>query len=545
MLKKWLIDNNFLAANAKDDEVELAAEKAMEAGKLKLSQYTSLKAEKTPEQKVADERAQFAKSITDGVAESNKALIEGIAKLFATKTETPAAPAVEDVKEPEMDIDAKIAEAIGKALAVHKTEHQGEKVLKIAATFSDEKDPETVRVKRAAERFSDTKGARTYGTKHFKAGQPMTLDCRGGKSVDEMSQLDKALMHVWFKHQVAPEYLTESDKDLLAYIVETKTFVNTDKDRADARKLTADEVAEWKYSFNTGRKANILDDTTSGGAYAVPEFYDTNAILVPLHTMELAPYVRIIEVPRGHAAESWSIGLPSTVSTAEGTGITPFDATALIGDFSVPFFPVSCAIEMGKDWLSDASPGVGNDIQFQMSEVFAAWADEQVAVGDGTTEPQGIMNASSTVSVLSVNGSGGPVDIIDLVNLYFGVSKAHRQKFGSRMRFGMTDTTYKRFKSLQTGVNNDDRLLFGNDMVDYNFLNVPVGTPYSGMTNAQAFCCNMGGYRWYRRQGVQFSREDRGSTLMLKNTMLVMARSRNGGKLERGQYAAVCSTLPA
>lgn len=542
MLKKWLTDNGFLAADAKDADVEGAAEKALESGKLKLSQYTSLKAEKTPEQKVADERAQFAKSITDGVAESNKVLIEGIAKLFAPKTETPADPAVEEVKEPELDLDAKIAQALEKALSSQKTEHQGEKLLKIAATFSDDKHPETVRVKRAAERFSDTKGARVH-TKGLKAGQPMTLECRGGAPVDEMSHLDKALMHVWFKYQVAPEYLTESDKDLLAYTVETKTFVNTDKDRADARKLNADEIAQWKHAFNTGRKVAVLDDTTSGGEYAVPEFYDTNAILVPLHTMELAPYVRIIEVPRGSAAESWSIGLPTTVSTAEGTGITAFDATALIGDFNVPFFPVSCAIEMGKDWLSDASPGVGNDIQFQMSEVFAAWADEQVAVGDGTTEPQGIMNASSTVAVVSVNNTGGPVDIIDLVNLYFGVSKAHRQKFGSRMRFGMTDTTYKRFKSLQTGVNNDDRLLFGNNMTDYNFLGVPVGTPYSGMTNSQAFCCNMGGYRWYRRQGVQFSREDRGSTLMLKNTMLVMARSRNGGKLERGQYAAVSTTL--
>lgn len=548
MLKQWLIDNGFLAADAKDADVEAAAEKAMEEGKLKLSQYHSLKAAKTPEEKVASERDAFAKSIADGVAAQNKALLEGLAKMFgASKAEEAVEEAEEDTKEADVDLDTKIAEAIQKAISASKkddAEHQGEKLFKLASTMADDKHPDTVRVKRAADRFSDTKSARTY-TKGEKAGQPIMLDCRGNAALDNPSQLDNALMHAWFKFQVAPEHLTESDKDLLAYTVETKTFVNTDKNRSDARKLTGEEIAHWKHLINTGRKVAILDDTTSGGEYAVPEFYDTNSILVPLHTMELAPFVRVVEVPRGSAAESWSIGLPSTVSTAEGTAITAFDATALIGDFNVPFFPASCFIEMGKDWLSDASPNVGRDIQFQISEVFAAWADEQVAVGDGTTEPQGIMNASSTTSVASINGSGGPLDIIDLVNLYFGVNKSHRQKYGSRMRFGMTDTTYKRFKSLQTGVANDDRLLFGNNLNEYSFLGTPVGTPYSGMTNAQVFCANLGGYRWYRRQGVQFVTEDRGSTLTLKNTMLIGARTRNGGKLERGGYAAVMTNAQA
>lgn len=539
MLKKWLIDNGFLAADAKDDAVDIAVEKAMEEKKLTLAKYKSLLAEKSPEDKLAEERAAFAKMISDPI----------IAAVSATKAlASVEVVAEEEVDEPtetkNVDIDALVAKAVAEALKAQKSseEHLGTKIFSLSSTMSDEKHPDTVRVKSAAARFTDTKTQRTF-VKGPHAGQPMTLECKGGKAVDVPSQLENALMAAWFKFQVCPEHLTEHDKSLLVYTVEHKDFVNVDQGSTESRRLHADEVADWKYRINTGFKANLLDDSTSGGQYAVPEFYDTNAILVPANVGELSPYVSITEVPRGHSAVSHQIGLPTITAVAEGTAQTVFDATAYVSTFTCSFYPAQCFIEVGRDLLSDAVPGFGAEIMTQMGKAFAAWMDEQIAVGDGTTEPQGVFNASGTSAIMSVNSSGGPLDIADLVNLVGGVSKPHFANYDrANARFIMTNAEYMAFRRLSTGITNDDRLLFGDDLKSYNLLNFGVSTPYSGLTNSQIAFVQLGGYRWYRRQGVQFGLETAGRTLTLSSTNLIYGRTRNGGKLERGAYAAVMTT---
>lgn len=546
MLKKWLIDNGFLAADAGDDAVDIAVEKAMKEGKLSMSQYKSLLTEKTPEQKVAEERAQFAKSIADSVASSNKDLIEGLVK--ALKPEAPKAeetPKVEETKAADVDLDKKIKDAVESIMKASQpsADHLGKKIFSLASTVGNAQHPDTIRIKSAAERFTDVKTARLW-EKGFKAGQPMTLECRGNKAVDMPSQLDNALMAAWFKFQVAPEALTDHDRSLLVYCVEHKEFVNTDANSVEPRRLTGDEISAWKHYINVGYKANeLLDDSNSGGQYAVPEFFDTNAVLVPINTGELTPYVSITEVPRGHSAVSYAMGIPTVTAVAEGTAQTIFSSASYVSQFTCSFFPAQCFIEVGRDFLSDAAPQFGANLMMQMSKAFGAWADEQIIVGDGTTEPQGIMNASGTVAVSSTNGTGGPVEISDLVNLMAGVNKAHYANFDrSRARYIMTNSEYYAFRRLSTGITNDDRLLFGDDLKSYNLLNHGVSTPYSGMTNSQVAFCQLGGYRWYRRQGVQFGRESAGKTLTLTNTELVFGRTRNGGKLERGAYAAVMTT---
>lgn len=535
MLMKWLKDNGFLAADAKEDAVDAAVEAAFKAGKLTAGQYKSLLAEKSPEQKIADDRAAFAKMITDGVA---GAVVE------AVKSLKPEAPKVEAPKVEETpDVEKLVKDAVAAALKAQqpKEEHLGKKIFSLASTIGNAEHPDTVRIKSAAERFTDVKTQRTY-TKGFRAGQPMTLECRGHKAVDLPSQLDNALSHAWFKFQVAPESLTDHDKSLLVYAVEHKEFVGQDAFSTDARRLNGDEIAYLKHAINNGigQKANMLDDTTSGGQYAVPEFFDTNAILVPLNDGELTPFVNIIEVPRGHSVVSYSMGLPTVTKVAEGTAQTIFDATGLVGQFTCSFFPAQCFIEIGRDFLSDAVPRFGQDIMTQMGRAFGAWADEQIVTGDGTTEPQGIFNASSTTTVISTNGSGGPVDISDLVNLQAAVDKAHFNNYDrSRCRYIMTNAEYYAFRRLSTGISQDDRLLFGDNMKEYNLLMFGVSTPYAGLTNSQIAFAQLGGYRWYRRQGVVYGTETAGATLVRSNTNLVYGRTRNGGKLERGQYAAV------
>lgn len=557
LLKKWLVENGYLAADAKDDEVEPAAEKAMSEKKLTLAKYRELSAD------VSAQRAEFAKSISDPILTAVKeqgAALSGLSNSIQSlvtvltpkqaKGGDPTETADEDTDEPEeYKVDDRVFSAVEKHLAdkgykpAGDDNHAAKGVLKLAATFHDEKDPETVRVKRAAERFADNRTQRKH-TKGIWAGQPMSYQ---GEDIDEATPRDNALYHAWFKMQVCPESLSEHDKDLCAYIVETKRFVNTDANSAAPRKLTPEEVAEWKYRINRGIKAPLLDDTaTSGGAYSVPEFFDRNSIVVPLLDMEISPWVNVVDVPRGSAAQNFVFGTFTVTKTAEGSAASAFDATSLIANKDTTFFPAQCILEVGRDYLSDAVPHIGSLIMGQMNRAFGAWADEQIISGDGTTEPQGILNASGTVAVPSTNSVGGPLEIADLVNLRFGVGKAHYRNYDrSRANYAMTETAYARFRGKSTGVTNDDRLLFGDNLDSYELLGHKVGNPNYGMGNSNIVFCQFGGYRWYRRQGVQFVTETGGSTLLYSNLAAIVGRTRNGGQLDRGAYAAVMTDAQA
>src|SRR5687768_1350064 len=132
MLKQWLIDNGHLAADAKEADVDAAVEKAMadtSDKKLTFAKYKSLLAEKSPEQKIADDRAEFAKTIAKSLAD--------ILKPAAPAPEaTKEAPATE-TKTAEVDLDKVVAEKVAAALATQKTaDHQVEKVFKLASTLS-------------------------------------------------------------------------------------------------------------------------------------------------------------------------------------------------------------------------------------------------------------------------------------------------------------------------------------------------------------------------------------------------------------------------
>jgi hypothetical protein len=108
--------------------------------------------------------------------------------------------------------------------------------------------------------------------------------------------------------------------------------------------------------------------------------------------------------------------------------------------------------------------------------------------------------------------------------------------------FGMTDTTYKKLRSIATGVTGDTRLIFGEDVEGYTLFGHPVAIIATTMTNDDIFFAQMGGYRLYRRQGARFRRTMEGITLTKTNTMLVAADMRFGGQLDRGGYAAVATS---
>jgi HK97 family phage major capsid protein len=388
------------------------------------------------------------------------------------------------------------------------------------------------------------------------------------KPILEPSEFEYAKMGALFKSMIIRDCgaeeaaklvgirLTELDEQLVKSSLHEDEWVGPGAGEKEylstPRKLTEPERNKFQKSglYGSGKnfspgwgKAPILNDSTSGGQQAVPQYFDFEAIRTPLLYGELVPFVEITPTDRGGSAHSYSIGTPTYVTTASGTTITAFDATSFVTTFDVTFFPVSCGILWGRDFEMDAAPNFGQIVVAQLGDQFKLQMDNWIAVGDGTTQPQGLVNASGTTSVTATGSSHATMVYNDGLNLVYGVTKPFRKAFGGQnTMFISTDKMYKKFMQLNTGVTGDTRPIYGMHLKDYQLGDYHFAVQ-NDIADGTVFVANLRGYRLYRRLGLYFELITTGQTLTLANEKLLFARARFGGKLTLGGYCAKMTSL--
>lgn len=554
-LKDHLVKTFGLKADATDDEALKFAATKFGSGELTAEKVKELTAS-------PDRVGELKKMITETVAEAMKGFAPKPTEVPVVPPVAPVAPAAGATKTPaeletermaafqtkmtemETRFEARMAEKAAAGGGTQSSPSPVGSILKMGVDYNKDDAPDTIRVKSATARYDGTtKGA-------FRKGISTQPLIHNGVHLDEPSQLRKAMARTWFKFELGGQdcqYLNEHEKDLLRHILTREKFY-ADGDTQEARFLTERERHEVfstkRFEGMTMQKAAILDSNTSGGSYAVPQFFDYDLILLPILGNELAPLCNIVDVPKGDAATGYTMdNFAFTSGSTEGTAITLATTTSYIGQHNTTFYRAAVGVEIGLNWLEDAAPNILDNIIARIQAKAAEWADEQVAFGDGTTEPQGIMNASGTIDVTLNTPTTGPYVISDVLNLLFGVSKAYRNNHPrQRAAFGMTDVTYKKLRSIATGVTGDTRLIFGEDIEGYTLFGHRASIIGTGLTNDDLFFCQAGGYRLYRRQPVRIRRIMDGVTLFKTNTMVAGADMRWGGQLDRGGYAAVATS---
>lgn len=501
-LKKFLVENG-LAANATDEQAKAAASRLLITDALTQEKFLELTAE--PE-------ADLATKLEKG--------LDALAKLGEQNAAATAAATLPNM---------------GKALA-----EGGEKGAAGTA----------VRVKRAHEWYSDKRSELRYpmqdsrGTKHPFAGQ-LVGEGEGPlkRVIQQSSQRDSAVCGAYVKASLQhckglpPQLrLTDHDKDLLQFALAElewggqSTALGEKFEGFNNRKLTELE-----------QKA-VLDDVTSGGVEAAPIVFDDMLITTPLLYGELFPSVNVVPIARGRRIEGVSIGnVTLTSGGADNTNITLFTTTSFIAAFDTNIYVCDGAIEIGLDFLSDSPIDIVGEVNRQYGIRQLAWLDEQVAVGDGTTEPEGVTVSGGTTSV--AGGSAAPtVGVYE--SFFFGVTKKYKQGYpADRIMFCANETTYQRARAIAVGAS-DARRIFGMTHGDYMLM----GHKYAiveAMANTQAFFANMARYRMYRRLGITVRATTEGQTLVRKNLLMISARARWGGQLEDGGAAAYSSTMQA
>jgi HK97 family phage major capsid protein len=248
----------------------------------------------------------------------------------------------------------------------------------------------------------------------------------------------------------------------------------------------------------------------------------------------LAPFVDLQNLSRGRRIEGASIANVSMQSGgADGSDIPLFTTTGMVSEINSSVFVANICIEVGRDMLADSIIDIGRIIEGMLGQESQRWLDEQIGIGDGTTEPEGLTVASGIATVNADNGSGGPPTLADYYDLLFGVDKQYRTKAWNPS-FISNDTTYARSRGIKIDAaspSTDQRPVFGIDATNsYMTLDFPHRIQNDIGNRVCVFGC-LKKYRLYRRSGLELRIEQGGKTLARSNTVLIIARQRYAGRV--------------
>lgn len=564
-VRKHLIEKFGLDANATDEQAKALLQEKLASKELDLDTYTELLAkadsEPSPAEKLEDLFNKSAEQTASAVATQLTPVLEQVAKALTPqgppKTDPPKDQDGDKTKgvitREELDKElVELTQKLKDSMPKPPTgDNAGTRLMKMAAEISDE-DESTIRVKSVVENLGHTPTAAVYnGPKAKRMGIDGRPKMYNDREFNLPTERTRYLSAIWLKYQIHPNALTEHEREVVRYVLNREKFHVPNS--TNSRLLTENErhaVEKFNSEFydNPSHRKALIDDSTSGGEDSIPEFFDMDMIVTPTLAGENIPsFCNVRAVPRGTAAQNFIIGRPTiAAANTEGSATSLFSTTGFITNHDTSFFRAAGFIEVGRNFALDAHPGIVSEIQNQYMNSVRLWFNEQIMAGDGTTEPQGVTVASGTTDVTPATPTTGPAVLADVFDCLFGVGKAHRENGGRRNAiFVCTDTAYQRIRAIATGVTGDTRLVFGDDVESYELFNHPVLIEENGLGNNHLIFFQAQGYRLYIRQGARFIREDRGDTLVRKNTFILGVDLRAGGQLDEGAYAAVIDGLLA
>lgn len=550
MLKDFLMKNCDVSKDATDEEFRAAAGDALanpEKSGLSIEKYQELTTspESVEANKLVSAVEKNSEQLTEVVGLLKASLVKEAPSAEETKTETveeEKKETTEEVKAPASEKKAAkyTATELQKTIAAYGNDGAMEPGLREAVDF---------RVKEAADRYSTERKSMVYpetnkrGSMNPMRGLPVT---DMGRALSHPSDQDKALAGVWAKYEIAAvtpriagthqrafEMLSPHEKELFCYLADhTEWDASNEKGRREAM------------GYPGGHK-QLIDDAVSGGIEAAPIVFDDQVIEVPLLFGELFPLVNVVPIERGRRIEGVATGrVTGGWGGVDATAITLFATAGYVTAFDTTIFRWEGAIQIGLDFMSDTPIDFGAHITRQYGEQLLEDLDDVIATGDGTTQPEGVINATGVALI----AFGGVTSIGNYETLRFGVAKPeHKGPVANTAVYCGTETSYQRVRALPVGAT-DARRLFGNDHFGPNAGGYVIdGGSYrinESLTNAQVFYAVLGRYRMYRRKGFTVRTSTEGDTLIRNNELLIVVMARYGGQLERGGAAAITTTAP-
>jgi len=292
-----------------------------------------------------------------------------------------------------------------------------------------------------------------------------------------------------------------------------------------------DKAAEWgefcraalfgggRSEIPTVQKA-LAEGTESAGGYLVPDEYRAELIKRLPELSELYAPVRKIPVA-SDAGRMPNLATDISVSWAEAESATFHETDPAFGILQWAIYRANAMTKCSRELAFDSAPKIAQVVSDLMVEAMAAEVDKVIAVGDGTTQPEGIVSAASVVSV-----SVGTLSFAKLIEVEFTLAKKYRKK----SRWVMNNTNVRRTQSL---VDSNGMPVFRRDPAS------PSGATILGYPVAQqddlpddtVFFGDLSYYLWFDREQVGLESTTVGGDAFAKHQLWLKTWMRVDGKL--------------
>ena len=272
------------------------------------------------------------------------------------------------------------------------------------------------------------------------------------------------------------------------------------------------------------RKA-LSEGSDGAGGYLVPTEYRAELIRRVPELSELFPLVRKVPVI-GDSGEypKLDADVAITWGRSENDNITVSDPSFTQLTWTVR--NMSAITYLSRELVSDANPGIVETVTALFSEAVAAERDKMIAIGDGSTQPQGIYSAAGLSSV-AVNGS---LDYAALVELKFALSR----KYHRGARWVMNSTNLQRI----TALTDDNGLPVFRDAIVAGESPRILGKEYAiqdDLPDSVIFFGDLSHYLWFDRERMMIESTSTGGDTFRKHQVAIKVVERCDGKLALAQ----------
>lgn len=270
----------------------------------------------------------------------------------------------------------------------------------------------------------------------------------------------------------------------------------------------------------------LSEGTTTAGGYLVRDDYRAELVMRIPELSELYQYVR--QLPVGSDAgtmPSLATDVTITWGRSENAAITETDA--VFGQVTWTITNMSAITFLSRELVSDANPRIVDIVTQLFQEAIAAERDKKIAIGTGSSQPEGLFSASG---ISAISGCSGELTYNKLVALKFGLAR----KYHAGSRWVMNETCLQWVHQLH---DTNDRPILTDALINGDVPRI-LGYPFStqkDIGSGQILFGNLSKYIWFDRETMEIETTTEGGDTFSKHQLGIKVVERCDGRVALGE----------
>jgi len=268
-------------------------------------------------------------------------------------------------------------------------------------------------------------------------------------------------------------------------------------------------------------KKALSEGTAEEGGYLVPDEFRAEIVKRAPELSDLFPHVRVIPVS-SDAGKIPKLSTDISMSWDEAENASFDETDPAFGQLTWSIHRMNALTKSSRELVNDSNPNIVNVLSELFMEAVAAERDKMIAIGDGSTQPEGIYSASGLES-LAVDGS---IAYDKLVQIKYKLAG----KYQRNARWIMSSTNMQRIISL---TDNNGQPLISNAILVGGVPTI-LGKPYSiqdDLPDHTIFYGDLSRYYWFDRERMGIESTSVGGDAFLKHQVWIKVWERCDGKV--------------